>query len=93
MPKLHGFNKKELLDVYRKMIIARRLDEKMMILIKQGKSFFHIACSGHEAAQLAAADAGKTTAEVDSTWLELDKDIFGGSKSFDLPELKYPFSN
>ena len=30
MPKLHGFNKKELLDVYRKMVIARRLDEKMM---------------------------------------------------------------
>ena len=51
MPKLHGFNKKELLDVYRKMVIARRLDEKMMTLIRQGKSFFHIACSGHEAAQ------------------------------------------
>ena len=55
MPKLHGFLKKDLLDVYRKMQIARRLDEKMMNLIKQGKSFFHIACSGHEAAQLAAA--------------------------------------
>ena len=37
------------------MVLARRLDEKMMILIRQGKSFFHMACSGHEAAQLAAA--------------------------------------
>jgi len=55
MSKLHGFLKKDLLGVYRKMVLARRLDEKMMTLIKQGKSFFHIACSGHEAAQLAAA--------------------------------------
>tara|TARA_Y100000034_G_scaffold116698_1_gene155334 strand:- start:6198 stop:8204 length:2007 start_codon:yes stop_codon:yes gene_type:complete len=55
MPRLHGFQKKELLNVYRKMVLARRLDEKMMILIRQGKSFFHMACSGHEAAQLAAA--------------------------------------
>ncbi|MGY8780636.1 MAG: alpha-ketoacid dehydrogenase subunit alpha/beta [Fidelibacterota bacterium] len=55
MPRLHGFQKKELLEIYRKMVLARRLDEKMMIMIRQGKSFFHIACSGHEAAQLAAS--------------------------------------
>ena len=55
MPRLHGFQKKELLDVYRKMVTARRLDEKMMTLLRQGKSFFHIACSGHESAQLAAS--------------------------------------
>ena len=41
----------------------------------------------------AVADTGNTAAEVDSTWLGLGKDIFGGSKSFDLLELKYPFSN
>ncbi|RTZ74253.1 MAG: tungsten formylmethanofuran dehydrogenase, partial [Candidatus Neomarinimicrobiota bacterium] len=50
-----GFMKKELLGVYRKMVTARRLDEKMLIMLKQGKSFFQIGCSGHEAAQLAAA--------------------------------------
>ncbi len=55
MPRLHGFQKKELLDVYRKMVTARRLDEKMNTLIRQGKSFFHIACSGHESTQLAAS--------------------------------------
>ena len=55
MGRLHGFIKKDLLSVYRKMVIARTLDEKMLILLKQGKSFFHIGCSGHEAAQLAAA--------------------------------------
>jgi len=47
--------KKELLGVYRNMVTARRLDEKMLIMLKQGKSFFHIGTSGHEAAQLAAA--------------------------------------
>ena len=55
MTRLHGFMKKELLDVYRKMVAARKLDEKMLILLKQGKSYFHIGSSGHEAAQLAAA--------------------------------------
>ena len=37
------------------MVTARYLDDKMMILIKQGQGFFHIGCSGHEAAQVAAA--------------------------------------
>ena len=55
MARLHGFMKKELLAVYRNMVTARRLDEKMLIMLKQGKSFFHIGGSGHEAAQLAAA--------------------------------------
>jgi len=55
MARLHGFMKKELVGVYRKMVTARRLDEKMLIMLKQGKSFFHIGCSGHEAAQLAAS--------------------------------------
>ena len=55
MSRLHGFQKKELLKVYQKMALARRLDEKMITMIRQAKSFFHIACSGHEAAQLGAA--------------------------------------
>ena len=50
-----NFRKKNCLKVYQKMALARRLDEKMITLIRQAKSFFHIACSGHEAAQLAAA--------------------------------------
>ena len=37
------------------MLLARRVDEKHLILLKQGKSFFHIGGSGHEAAQVAAA--------------------------------------
>ena len=57
MARLHGFTKKQILGIYQKMALSRRLDEKMLILLKQGKSFFHIGASGHEAAQLAAATA------------------------------------
>ncbi|HIB31496.1 MAG TPA: tungsten formylmethanofuran dehydrogenase [Candidatus Marinimicrobia bacterium] len=55
MARLHGFTKQQVLDIYRTMVIARKLDDKMMTMLKQGKAFFHIGCSGHEAAQLAAA--------------------------------------
>ena len=56
MPRLHSFTKKRLLEIYQLMAQSRKLDEKMLILLRQGKSFFHIGCSGHEAAQLAAAE-------------------------------------
>ena len=62
MARLHGFQKKELLDIYNKMYLARTLDDKQLILLKQGKAYFHIGCSGHEGAQLAASNnlnAGK----------------------------------
>jgi len=39
------------------MLMARRADEKILIMLKQGKCFFHIGGSGHEAAQVAAAAA------------------------------------
>ncbi len=47
------FDPEVLLGSYRTMLLARRLDEKMMTLLKQGKGFFHIGCAGHEAAQAA----------------------------------------
>lgn len=49
--------KSELLRAYRTMLTARRSDEKILILLKQGKCFFHIGGSGHEAAQVGAAAA------------------------------------
>lgn len=36
------------------MLTSRTLDEKMLILLRQGKSFFHIGAAGHEAAQIGA---------------------------------------
>ena len=50
-----GFTKKQLLDVYYKMSLSRHLDDKQLILLKQGKGYFHIGGAGHEAAGLAAA--------------------------------------
>jgi 2-oxoisovalerate dehydrogenase E1 component len=47
------FEEETLLTVYRTMRLSRRLDEKMLTLLKQGKGFFHIGCAGHEAAQAA----------------------------------------
>ncbi|HOC24740.1 MAG TPA: thiamine pyrophosphate-dependent enzyme, partial [bacterium] len=52
----HGpsFPKPDLLKSYRLMLTSRTLDEKMLILLRQGKSFFHIGAAGHEAAQIGA---------------------------------------
>lgn len=47
------FDENVLLRVFRIMLTARRLDGKMLSLFKQGKGFFHIGCSGHEATQTA----------------------------------------
>lgn len=49
------FSKEDLMEAYRCMLVARRLDEKMLILLKQGRGHFHIGSSGHEAIQVAAA--------------------------------------
>ena len=57
IPKNNPFSADELRDILYSMMLSRRLDQKMLTLLKQGKSFFHIGASGHEAAQLAAAKA------------------------------------
>ena len=59
MSKYKGFSKKDLLDIYSKMYLSRILDQKQLILLKQGKGFFHIGAAGHEAAQIAAAEVLK----------------------------------
>ncbi|MEK6756716.1 MAG: dehydrogenase E1 component subunit alpha/beta [Bacteroidota bacterium] len=56
-PSKIKLSREELLHAYRVMLTARRADEKILILLKQGKCFFHIGGSGHEAAQVAAAAA------------------------------------
>ena len=57
IPKNNPFAEGELRDILYTMMLSRRLDQKMLTLLKQGKSFFHIGASGHEAAQIAAAKA------------------------------------
>jgi 2-oxoisovalerate dehydrogenase E1 component len=48
-----GLTGEELLNAYRIMLLSRNIDNKAMNLLKQGKTFFHIAAAGHEAIQAA----------------------------------------
>ena len=43
----------ELRAALRTLMVSRKLDDKMLTLLKQGKGYFHIGSSGHEASQLA----------------------------------------
>jgi 2-oxoisovalerate dehydrogenase E1 component len=52
-----NFTKDTLLTLYKNMLTSRFMDDKMLIMLKQGKSFFHIGCAGHEAIQIAMAYA------------------------------------
>jgi len=46
-----------LLDMYYKLLLSRRLDERMWVLHRQGKVAFHISGMGHEGCQVGAAFA------------------------------------
>jgi 2-oxoisovalerate dehydrogenase E1 component len=49
--------KERLLDAYRLIYTARKTDDKILLLLKQGKVYFHIGGSGHEAIQVATGFA------------------------------------
>src|SRR5918995_4278475 len=50
-----GLGDDDLLRMYRCMLLARRVDERMWILNRQGKAAFVISCQGQEAAQVGTA--------------------------------------
>jgi 2-oxoisovalerate dehydrogenase E1 component len=53
--KYAGLTRDRMLAAHKAMVLSRRIDEKMLTLLKQGKIFFHIGGPGHEAIQVAAA--------------------------------------
>jgi 2-oxoisovalerate dehydrogenase E1 component alpha subunit len=52
-----GLNAETLLDMYYYILLARKLDERMWQLNRQGKAAFVISCQGQEAAQIGTAFA------------------------------------
>jgi 2-oxoisovalerate dehydrogenase E1 component alpha subunit len=54
-----GLPRETLLRMYYKMLLARKLDERMWILHRQGKVAFHMSGIGQEAAQVGMAFAVK----------------------------------
>ncbi|MGN1386684.1 MAG: thiamine pyrophosphate-dependent dehydrogenase E1 component subunit alpha [Bacillus sp. (in: firmicutes)] len=52
-----GLSAERLLKMYKTMLLARRIDERMWLLNRSGKIPFVISCQGQEAAQVGAAFA------------------------------------
>src|SRR5690625_535667 len=52
-----GLTDEQVLDMYRTMLLARRIDERMWLLNRAGKISFVVSCQGQEAAQVGAAYA------------------------------------
>ncbi|WP_077621635.1 thiamine pyrophosphate-dependent dehydrogenase E1 component subunit alpha [Sediminibacillus massiliensis] len=52
-----GLTDGQALDMYRTMLLARKIDERMWLLNRSGKIPFVISCQGQEAAQVGAAFA------------------------------------
>lgn len=50
---VNSLDKAYLVEIYRKMVLSRTLDTKMLNLLKQGRGHFHIGACGQEAIQLA----------------------------------------
>lgn len=52
-----GLTDDQVLDMYKTMLLARRIDERMWLLNRAGKIPFVVSCQGQEAAQVGAAFA------------------------------------
>jgi 2-oxoisovalerate dehydrogenase E1 component len=50
-----GLSDEDLIEIYRTMLLARQVDERMWALNRQGRAPFVVSSSGHEAAQVGSA--------------------------------------
>lgn len=59
-----GLSKDDLLEMYRKMVLSRTLDERIWMMNRQGKVPIFASCQGHEAAQAAVVCALRTGHDI-----------------------------
>ncbi|ALX48030.1 thiamine pyrophosphate-dependent dehydrogenase E1 component subunit alpha [Lentibacillus amyloliquefaciens] len=52
-----GLTDEQAIDIYKHMLLARKLDERMLLLNRAGKIPFAISCQGQEASQVGASFA------------------------------------
>ena len=52
-----GLTRDEILGMYRDMLMARAVSERLWILGRLGKVYFLVSCEGHEAAQIGSVYA------------------------------------
>src|SRR5699024_6122286 len=52
-----GLTDEQVLDMFKTMLLARKIDERMSLLNRAGKIPFVISCQGQEAAQVGASFA------------------------------------
>ena len=52
-----GLSDEKIYEMFRTMLLARRIDERMWLLNRSGKIPFVVSCQGQEAAQVGAAFA------------------------------------
>ena len=50
-----GLSPQQMIEIYRLMVLSRRVDDREIVLKRQQKTYFQISAAGHEALQVGAA--------------------------------------